>query len=247
MHLLSCSYATWLRYEAGIKAPSNEYAIRGTALHTALEEQHRGSNFDLTKAVNIFSSEFRRLIDDEEVFIQWPKLKKMEADGVSYLERYYIDLKEGLFPAPTFVEEEFSLMFEEFEIVGKIDVIELNDTEIVVVDYKSGSKKPDPWMLRHNLQFTAYAWATLEKYGRLPDKLIWHHLKTGERLVTTRTMQDIDDLKQMVRNAINMNKQGIRHRIFHEAICDLCPYSGCRGKANSICDDRTIEPSFYGG
>ena len=176
------------------------------------------------------------------MFIQWPKFKKMESEGISYLENYYIGLKTGEFPAPTFVEEEFSLIFEDFEIVGKLDVREVDDDgEFIVVDYKSGSKKPDPWMLRHDLQFTCYAWAVLELHGKLPKKLIWHHLKTGERLETIRTLDDIEDLKQIVRNAINMNKQGMRHRIYHDRICDLCDYSGTRGRVNAICDDRDLE------
>lgn len=241
LHLLACPYASWLRYSAAIKGPQNEYAARGTALHKALEEEHKdGKNFDLSSAIDIFKKEFLRIVEDDDVFVQWPKFKKMEGEGVEYLERYYIDLKEGKFPAPTFVEEEFVIPFEGIEVVGKIDVQEDGD-ELVVVDYKSGSPKPDPWMLRHNLQFTCYAWATLVKHNRLPDKLIWHHLKSGDRLETIRTMEDIEQLKQIIRNALLMNKEGIKHRIFHENVCDLCEYSGTRGRKNAICDDTERE------
>lgn len=170
------------------------------------------------------------------MFVQWPKFKKMEAEGIEYLERYYIDLKEGKFPEPSFVEEEFEIPFEGILVVGKIDVENIGG-EDAVVDYKSGSAKPDPWMLRHNLQFTCYAWAYLLKHGKLPDKLIWHHLKTGDRLETVRTMEDIHQLQQIIRNAVRMNESGIRHRIYHENVCDLCEYSGTRGRKNAICDD----------
>lgn len=180
------------------------------------------------------------------MFVDWPRFKKMESEGTEYLERYYIGLKEGKFPVPTSVEEEFSIPFEGIEIVGKVDVEDHGD-ELVVRDYKSAGAKPDPWMLRHNLQFTCYAWWTLIKRGRLPDKLIWHHLKTGELLETVRTLEDIEQLKQIIRNAVKMNEIGIRHRIYHENVCDMCEYSGTRRRRNAICDDIERERSIVEG
>src|SRR6185503_13436179 len=144
------------------------------------------------------------------------------------------------FPAPTSVEEEFTIPFEGIEVVGKIDV-EDNGEQLIVRDYKSASAKPDPWMLRHNLQFTCYAWATYIKHGKLPDKLIWHHLKTGELLETERTMEDVEQLQQIIRNAVQMNQLGIKHRIYHEQVCDYCEYSGTRGRRNAICDNTDLE------
>lgn len=244
LHTLACPYAAFLRYEAQVKAPETEYQAFGSALHLALEEEHREKTFDLAGAIKIFLRDFRTRIDEKEIFIQWPKLKKMEADGTTFLEKYAYDLGLGKFPAPTVVEQEFSLPFEEIEIVGKIDAIEWDGETLVVIDYKSGSKKPDPWFLRHSLQFTAYAWAAREIYGKMPDKLYWHHLRTGERIETTRTEEDIEDLKRIIHNALVMNKNQIRHRIYHEAICDWCEYSGARGRSDSICDDRELERSI---
>lgn len=241
LHLLACPYASFLRYQAAIKGPQSPYAARGSALHKALEIEHsHDGEFDLNNAVKAFKAEFLRIVQDEDVFVDWPMFKKMEAQGIDYLVLYYNDLKEGKFPAPSFVEREFVIPFEGIEIVGKIDVEQVGD-EDVVVDYKSGSAKPDRWMLRHNLQFTCYAWAFLEERGKLPDKLIWHHLKDGSRLPTERTMEDIEQLKQIIRNAVRMNEMGIRHRIFHENVCDLCEYSGTRGRKNAICDDTDKE------
>jgi len=65
--------------------------------------------------------------------------------------------------------------------IDKIEVDEITG-EYIVIDYKSGKTKPDLWFLSHDLQLTAYAWACLEKYGQLPKKVVWHHLRTGEFL-----------------------------------------------------------------
>lgn len=242
LHTLACPYAAFLRYEAAIKGPTTEFLALGNAMHYALEESHREMEFDLPHAIKLFLKEFRRIIADEDVFVSWPKIKKMEGDGMTMLETYSEQLSSGIIIPPTYVEQEFSLVFEDIEIVGKIDAI-VNEDELIVTDYKSGSTKPDAWFLRHNLQLTAYAWAAKELFGRLPDRLIWHHLRTGELLPTVRTDTDIDDLKQMVRNALLMNKQGMRHRIFHEKVCGQCEYSGLKG---GQCDDRELERSIVG-
>ncbi len=243
LHTLACPYAAFLRYEAQIKAPETEYMAFGSALHLALEEQHRDKKtFDLSEAIKIFLKDFRTRIEENEIFIQWAKIKKMEADGTTILEKYAHDFGLNKFPAPSHVEREFSIPFEDIEIVGKIDAEEIDDEgHLTSIDYKSASRKPDPWFLRHNPQFTAYAWAAKELHGKLPDKIIWHHLRTGERLETIRTETDIDDLKTMIHNALVMNRNEIRHRVFHDAVCDWCEYSGTRGRLNSICDDRELE------
>ncbi len=241
LHLLACPYASFLRYQAAVRAPQNPYAARGSALHKALEMEHKDKkDFDLNNAIKIYKTEFLRIVQDEDVFVDWPLYKKLESQGIDYLVIYANDLAEGKFPAPSIVEREFVIPFEGIEIVGKIDVEQIEE-EDVVVDYKSGSAKPDRWMLRHNLQFTCYAWAYLIEHGRLPAKLIWHHLKDGSRLETERTMEDIEQLQQIIRNAVRMNEMGIRHRIFHENVCDLCEYSGTRGRKNAICDDTERE------
>lgn len=239
LHTFTCPYAAFLRYEAGIRGPTTEYLALGNALHLALELTHKdGQTFNLTSAIKTFRDEFARIIWDEEVYVQYPKQKKLESEGIGMLELYADNLGVKYPEYPTEVELEFCLVYnDEFDIVGKIDRVDIDAEtgEIAITDYKSGSKEPDPWFLRKNLQFTAYAWACLETYGKLPDKIYWHHLRTGKLLKTTRTMEDIADLKQHIANAILMRDMNIRHRIYHEQVCGWCSYKG------DICDDRELE------
>lgn len=207
----------------------------GTAVHLALEEGHSEKKFDLDGALKIFLKDFHQTIHDDEIFIQYAKLKKMEADGIKMIENYAHDFGLGKFSYPEQVELEFSIPFEDLEIVGKIDRVDIEEDTLIVSDYKTGSKEPDPWFLRHNLQFTVYAWALQEKYGKIPDKIIWWHLRNGKRLETYRTQQDIDELKDLITKALFMHKNNIRYRIYHEAVCGWCDYAG------PVCDDRELE------
>jgi len=245
LHLLACPYAAWLRYEAAVKGPTTPWLALGNALHYALELGHNTDlesvlnpgygpwNFDL--AVVLFKVEFQRIIDEEQVSIGWPQIKKLEAEGIEMLGVYNAQVIDGsIAPEPLALEKEFNLPFMGTEIVGRIDKVEYEDGYIIT-DFKSGQKEPTAWFLRHNLQLTAYAWACKEIYGELPKKVIWHHLRNGKRLESVRTEADIADLQKMIENAIKMNEMGMRHRIFHEQVCGQCDFVG------DTCDDHELE------
>ena len=247
LHNFVCPFANFLRYEGKLRGPTTKYLALGSALHLALELCHTPEkDFNLTEAIQIFKTEFSRIIHDDEVFIKYPEMLKTQAEGAEMLGLYQHGIDTGKISVLVLdVEKEFSIPFNGIEIVGKIDKIENIVTTdgygYTVVDYKSGSKKPDVWFLDHNLQFTTYAWAGLVAYGELPTKIIWHHLRTGELLETTRTLQDIEELKQMIRDTQYMRERGIRYRVYHEQVCGYCEFSNGWGKVGGICDDRELE------
>jgi len=245
LHTFACPYANFLRYDGKFRGSTTRFLALGSALHLALELCHTPEkDFNLTGAIKTFKTEFSRIIQDEEVFITYPNMIKANAEGAEMLGLYQHGLDTGkINPILIDVEKEFAIPFEGIEIVGKIDKVEGTEdgSGYSIVDYKSGSKKPDPWFLNHNLQFTAYAWAGLLSYGDLPQKLVWHHLRTGELLETTRTLQDIEELKQMIRDTQHMREQGIRYRVYHEQVCGWCEFKG------PVCDDRELEKKILNG
>lgn len=237
LHLLACPYAAWLRYEAALRGPTTPWLALGNGLHLALEVTHKEGPFNLKNAVTLFMSEFHRIIDEENVLINYPMLKKLEAEGTEMLGVYHGQISSGIIEEyPLDVEKEFSIPIAGTRLVGRIDKIEyIEGVGYVGTDFKSGKSKPDAWNLRHNLQLTAYYWAIHEIYGEYPARMQWHHLRTGEILETERTPYDIQNLKDMVTNAVTMREQGIRHRIFHDQVCGWCDYRG------AVCDDQDLE------
>lgn len=221
-----------------MRSKPTEYLALGNALHLALEEGHKQPAWTLEFATKLFIKEFRRIVEDDEVFVTWPKMKKHEADGTEMLVLYDFAIQSGKIPATPFaVEKEFKLPFEdEIVVVGKIDKIERTDSGgYIVIDYKSGGKEPDAWFLDHDLQFSTYAWACQQLYGELPEKLIWHHLRTGKLLETTRTQRDVDEIQTMLHNALEMNRKDIRYRVYNAQVCGYCEFKG------DVCDDRQLE------
>lgn len=248
LHLLACPYASFLRYQAAIRAPTTPWLALGNALHYALEIGHKDEEFSIDNAIKLFLAEFKRILEDEEVFISYPQQRKLETEGSEMLGVYYAQLQNNEIPKrPMALEEAFRIPFLGIEIIGRIDRIDqLPSGGLAVSDYKSGKAKPDAWFLRHDPQLTAYAWACLQQRKVLPEKLFWWHLRTGERLETVRTMQDIKELEDMIQNAIWMSERGVRHRIFHAKVCEQCEYSGFPKMggirpAEPICDDHELE------
>jgi len=240
IHQYTCPYAAFLRYEGNIRGKTTEYLALGNAFHHAVELGHTVPEWNIKDVVETFQLEFRRIIDDENVFIDFPRLKKREAEGIEMIELYSLNLESGLIERPIAVELEFSLPVGETTIVGRIDKLDGGSGNYSVTDYKTGQKAPDTWFLHHNLQFTTYAWAILEMYGELPKTLFWYQARTGKLLETHRTIQDIEELKTMLGNVITMNNMGIKYRVYNERVCEWCEFSDGWGK-KGICDDRQLE------
>jgi CRISPR/Cas system-associated exonuclease Cas4 (RecB family) len=237
LHTLACPYQAFLRYEAALRGPTTPPLALGNAIHHALEKGHLNPDtLNLETLVKLFLDEHRRIVVDDDVFISYPQIRTNEAEGTDILGRYWKKVEKGyITKTPFAVEKEFKLDIAGTKIVGKIDKIEKTDEGYVVIDYKTGRKEPDEWFLRHNLQFTAYWWACKEIYGEYPVKAVWHHLRTNKFIETVRDEWDIEQLKRMVENAVKMQEQDIRHRIYHEQICNWCDFKG------ATCDDQNLE------
>lgn len=248
LHLLTCPYAAFLRYDAKIKGPTTPWLALGNGVHKGLEDGFVDDDFSFSVATKSFLEEFARILEVDEVFITWPQTKKLEAEGVEMIGRFNEQVISGYIPKkPMALEQEFRIPFEGIEIIGRIDRFDDEpDEEYSISDYKTGKAKPDEWFLRHDVQLTSYAWAGLIIKGKLPKKLFYHQLRTGEKMETVRTMQDIADLEVMLHNAIVMNQNGIRHRVFHDKVCGQCEYSGFAKMGgirpqSPICDDHMLE------
>lgn len=219
-----------------MQGPTTPPLALGNALHYALEKVYKHPVFTLETAVKLFLEEHRRIVKDDDVFISYPEIKRNESEGTEMLTRYWKGIAKGtIADAAHAVEKEFELEIAGTKIVGKIDKVEKTDAGLIVYDYKTGRKEPDSWFLRHNLQFTAYWWACKEIYGEYPIKAVWHHLRNGKLIDTVRDEWDIAQLTRLVEASVKLQEQDIRPRIYHERVCDWCPFVG------ETCDNPTLE------
>ena len=243
LHTLSCTYQTFLRYEGRLRGDTTHYLALGNAVHLALEKMYGpGPTYsvvlNLEQTIKAFMIEFSRIIKDDDVFVSYPQLKKAEAEGTEMIQRYFKQMEKGLISKTPFaVEAAFEIPISGILLIGKIDKVEKTSEGLTLIDYKTGQKKPDDWFLGRGYQFSAYALACKEIYGEYPTKIIWHHLRTGTFIETVRSEWDIDNLKHIIETAITLNKHDIRFRVYHEKVCEWCPFSGKGG----ACDDKELE------
>jgi RecB family exonuclease len=239
---LACSYQSFLRYEGHLETPQTHYLALGNSLHLVLEKLYGEPPYapvlSLQEAIQMFLDEFNRDITENEIFASYPQLVKARKDGADMLATYFAQMERGELRNPIAVEQMFKLPIAGAEIVGKIDKVEQDDDgELIVIDYKSGATKPKEWFLRRSLQFTCYAYACEQLYGKFPKEVVWHHLKSGELLRSTRDEWDIEQLTRTIESVVKMRDLEIRYRSYHEKVCEWCPFSGIGG----ACDDPNLE------
>ena len=68
-----------------------------------------------------------------------------------------------------------------------MDRLDESEQGLIVVDFKSGARKPSPKDLDDDLQFTIYAFAIEQMMGRPVEKVVHCHLRTGGGFETQRT------------------------------------------------------------
>src|SRR3990172_6971279 len=98
-----------------MRGKTTPWLALGNALHLALETTHKESQtFTLTRVMRLFKTEYNRIIDEEEVSVSYPMLKKLEAEGIDMLGAYYAQIQAGTIAEnPLVVEKEFKLRFND--------------------------------------------------------------------------------------------------------------------------------------
>lgn len=181
------------------KAPQRPavWSFQGSAIHDALEQWERaGRSFGTAKAVEVYYTSFdayftalREKWPDDSAWMTGGNLKfetdyeKRRADGArqveEYIEKALSEANEWR-PLPTpdgpAAEVEFVLPFGGVPVRGFIDSArQYRDGSIKVVDYKSGSKKPES-----DLQLAVYSEAIEHFTGQKPSKASYYMTRNGK-------------------------------------------------------------------
>lgn len=190
-------------------------AIMGTALHEAIEAKYRKQT---DNAVYYFQERFIELYNQgsskgDQFFTSMLKLGKTIINGYDWdkwtpsasvcfnHDENCRDHKE----VELMLELEVYLEYPNkdaplFIIHGFIDMITFDEC---IVDHKSSKDKPTTDTLNNDAQFILYTWMYQEIFGKLPNKVIWNHLRTHEQFEFDMTdlnsrmnmlVRDIDSL-----------------------------------------------------
>jgi len=98
-------------------------------------------------------------------------------------------------PPPFVMEYPFELAWGEHQLSGVIDRIEEVDGALIVVDFKTGQRKPSPHELGEDLQLTIYALAAQVVFELPVLQLVYYHLRDHTALATERGEEDFYQLQ----------------------------------------------------
>lgn len=139
--------------------------------------------------------EFDRLWD-EVVSTQNPLFKSnAELDEYTALSRLilagYVEAHRDQ-PLPILLEYPFEILLQdadsgrEYSLRGVIDRVDQTADGLVIVDYKTGKRKPSPKQLSEDLQLTIYAFAVRQMFGEEVQRVVYYHLRDQSALTVER-------------------------------------------------------------
>jgi CRISPR/Cas system-associated exonuclease Cas4 (RecB family) len=223
----TCPKLFYYNYVEKLEEPRHVLTIMGSALHKSIENFYKKNIPPLVT----FNKEFYNGVSfaENEVGLKGRDTPVQVALlGQSIIDSIQWDFK------PTELEKSFMLPFPNKEnpvciMRGIIDMI-LEDG--IIIDHKSSKTKPTKKKLADNYQFTIYAWAYRELYGKLPEVVYWHHLRTAE-LITADVLTDFEEkLTNIVNDVIliindkEFNK--VEKNSFCQNVCNF--YEKCWGE-----------------
>lgn len=117
----------------------------------------------------------------------------------------------------------------EYKLQGYIDrLTEAKDGYYEIHDYKTNSRLPLPDYIRSDRQLALYMIGVKKQYPDVKDvRLIWHFLKFDKEIDSTRTDEELEQLRRDTIQLINRIEQDERFVACPGFLCDWCEYRSC--------------------
>ena len=230
-----CPLKYKLRYIDKIK-PQIEKTIEahlGSAVHETLEwiyNSVRESNKvpTLDEVINYYAIRWQDEFSNEILIVK----KEMSAKdyfnkGVHFLLNYYTKnhpFKDGTIECEKRI---FIELDENTKIQGFIDrlVHNIEKNRYEIHDYKTANTLPTQEKMDGDRQLALYSIAIKELYGK--DKevvLIWHYLAHNQRIISKRTNEQLENLKNETKELIKKIESTTIFPHNKSILCDWCEY-----------------------
>jgi putative RecB family exonuclease len=143
--------------------------------------------------------------------------------GRQILAQYHLE-NAGSFRIPAALEHRFSIEVEGVQVQGVIDRMDrIPGGGYEIIDYKTNRRLPPMSRIDQDLQLSIYWLAAREIWGIEPEKLTLYYLLPGQRMTTTRTAQQADDLKRRIAVVAERIAAG-KFEPRENPLCNWCDY-----------------------
>jgi RecB family exonuclease len=143
--------------------------------------------------------------------------------GASVLARYHED-NADTFAIPAALEHRFTIEVEGVQLTGVLDRMDrIPGGGYEIIDYKTNRRLPPQRRIDTDLQLSIYFLAAKEVWGIEPERLTLYYLLPGQRMSTTRTRADADELRRRI--AIVAERIGAgKFEPRENPLCDWCDF-----------------------
>lgn len=143
------------------------------------------------------------------------------------------------------LEEGFRIPLDDSAVLnGFIDRLMKVDGDIYEVhDYKTSQRLPTPAQAQADEQGGWYAIAVWERFPHASEvRLVWHYLRHDEQLVTTRSNQELEQLKENIAGRIAVIEAETVFPAQESGLCNWCDYySICPAKGHQLAAEALPE------
>ena len=196
----------------------------GRAFHRTLERFHREQVTKLTPAHLLFHQVWAQvLIEDRPHFEKNTQEREYAALGPELMTLYLacpLAQRE-----PLLLEYHFALELHGHTLTGTLDRLDDTPAGLVLVDYKTGKRRPNQALLDDDLQFTLYSWGVTETLGLPVARCEYLHLRKMETFVTHRGPEHFQRLREDILPSVF---RGLEAGVFPPSPSFWCHYCDYR-------------------
>jgi DNA helicase-2/ATP-dependent DNA helicase PcrA len=244
---LTCPRQFRYRYIGEVPTVLTGALAFGKTIHQVIHDLHQwsiysGEPLNASGAISNFARQWEQVITEQE-----PVLKDIAeiADYAHLAELMLIGYVEAHKdrPQPFLLEFPFEIKLHDehyghhYVLSGVIDRIDQEEDGLVIVDFKTGKRKPSMRDLASDVQLSVYAFAAGEVFGREVKELVLYHLRDQTPLSAKRSSEQIRQLKDFLMPHV---VRGIAERRFAPRPGYWCNFCEFKNRCQAEGPDETM-------
>jgi len=217
----------------------------GNMVHETLEwiyhEVKKGNIPDLDTVIDFYINKWNKCYNKDI------KITRLDCDAEYYFNqgiKFVIDyfMSNSPFKDDT-IEMEYRILVPldsegRYMVQGYIDrLVHNKETNIFEIhDYKTGNTMKSQEELDSDRQLALYSIGIKKMFPNVKDvHLVWHYLAYNKKMKSSRTDEELEELKQDIINLINKIESASEFPACQSALCNWCEYQNLCNESKSSC------------